>query len=192
MFRNVEETSGEGVWVGDIRLLSPHSDSTPASVFSLRQLEGVESSADKKLTLADAILLIENPTSVTRFNIRTSQRCIVAKGKTSVEMTASVREGRSAIALRDFQQIWLTATGLTSAFYEAGIGSKPGGIYTPDDLIRLSDIGGHGVTFSGDGKHICWLLGPVLHNVDVDQPTQASSTASLASPKRELAVSGVG
>lgn len=61
------------------------------------------------------------------------------------------------------------------------IWSKPGDESTPSDVVRLSDIGGHDVSFSGDGKKVLWLSGPTLHVVDVAEVFRSCRYASAAS-----------
>ncbi|KAL4792222.1 hypothetical protein BDV19DRAFT_392396 [Aspergillus venezuelensis] len=176
MFGDVEETFGEGIWIADIHLPDSSTSSTTARVSSARRLEGMASAADTKLTLAeDGVFVIEDPMSVARYNIQTGELRNIAKGKTSVEMTASPASN-DAIAFRDFQHIWLTVSESSAAIW-----SKPGGVQAPSDLIRLSDIGGHDVTFSGNGRKVFWLLGPTLYSVDVEELTNACSKASLQS-----------
>ncbi|KAL4972486.1 hypothetical protein BDW66DRAFT_154699 [Aspergillus desertorum] len=177
MSGDIEETFGAGVWVGEVQL--PRNHSTAASMQSLRRLDGVDSSLETKLTLLDdgtgSILLIANPTSVLEYSIRTGALTVRARGKTSVE-TATVAAGNGPIALRDFQHVWLT-----NIKPKASIWSKPGDPQTPEDLVRLSDIGGHDVTFSGNRRKIFWLLGPVLYYAEVGKIMQSCSGVSLES-----------
>ena len=39
------------------------------------------------------------------------------------------------------------------------IWSKPGNSDAPPNLVRLSEEGGHDVSFSGDGSYVFWLYG---------------------------------
>ncbi|KAL4937283.1 hypothetical protein BDV06DRAFT_227091 [Aspergillus oleicola] len=175
MFGDVEETFGEGVWIGDIKL-PKIGRSQAARVSSLRRLEGVASSAETKLALGqDGVLLIENPISVSKYKVHKNDLSNVVKGKTSIQMTASLADN-GAVALRDFQHVWLTTTEPQTAIW-----SKPGDVQTPGDLVRLSDIGGHDVAFSGDGERVLWLLGSTLYSAEVDQVTEGCSRASLQS-----------
>ncbi|KAL5040958.1 hypothetical protein BDW71DRAFT_212594 [Aspergillus fruticulosus] len=174
MFGDIEETFGAGVWVGEVQL--PRNHSTVGSMQSLRRLDGVDSSFETKLTLRDdGTVLIDNPTSVLEYSMRTGVLTVRARGKTSVEM-ATVPAGNGLIALRDFQHIWLT-----KIKPKASIWSKPGDPRTPEDLLRLSDIGGHDVTFSGNGRRVFWLLGPVLYYAEAGQIMQSCSGKSLES-----------
>ncbi|KAL4964230.1 uncharacterized protein BDV14DRAFT_201007 [Aspergillus stella-maris] len=174
MFGDVEETLGEGIWIAGIELPDSSGFTLTARVSSVRRLEGLTSSAETKLTLAeDGALVIEDPMSIARYNIHTGELKDIAKGRTSVEMTASPASN-GAIALRDFQHIWLTRSEPPAAIW-----SKPDDAQTPSNLIRLTDAGGHDVTFSGDGKRVFWLLGAILYGADVKGLTNACSRVSL-------------
>ncbi|KAL4900089.1 hypothetical protein BDW74DRAFT_183045 [Aspergillus multicolor] len=188
MFGDVEETFGEGVWVGEMSLPSGSGNSILLS--SLRRLDGIPSSAETKLTLvADGVLGIENPQSITTYNILTGDITTLARGKTSVEMSASP-SAHGTIAFRDFQQVWLTPS--SNALQAAAIWSKPGDSSTPDNLIRLSDVGGHDVTFSGDGRRVFWLLGPNLNHASVEEVVSYCAGASVESRDSGACPRGLG
>ncbi|KAF2630295.1 hypothetical protein BU25DRAFT_456052 [Macroventuria anomochaeta] len=89
-------------------------------------------------------------------------------------MTAS---SSSTIAFCDFQHTWLSEGPLLN---QLDIRSKPLDPRAPVDLVRLSQIGGHDITFSGDGK-IFWLLGSSLNFADVRQLIKNCYAVSLES-----------
>ncbi|CAH0044840.1 unnamed protein product [Clonostachys solani] len=179
MFGDVEETFGEGVWIGKIQLPSA-SGSDHAKVTDLHRLPDVDSGPETTLNIhtlsSRNILLINQPDSVIEYDIKTSQFERTASGKASVEMRAHV-EGYSYIVFRDFQHIWLSngsQKGLPDLW------SKPGDLQTPENLIRLSQVGGHDVNLSGDGKLVMWFLGPTLHYARIKDILAACQGAPLA------------
>ncbi|KAH8646124.1 hypothetical protein BX600DRAFT_420881 [Xylariales sp. PMI_506] len=168
MFGDIEETYGAGVWLGEISISSAESD-TSAKVSNLKHLPSLAASQDTKLRLSTVngktILVVENPTSVVQYDLGSGQQTVLSTGKTTVEMTALARGGTtSAIAFRDFQHVWVSMNPVREPF---NVWSKPGDAQTPRDLIRLSEIGGHDVTITGDGNKILWLLGSTLYSIDL-------------------------
>lgn len=55
---------------------------------------------------------------------------------------------------------------------------QPGDPQTPEDLVRLSDVGGHDVALSANGRKAFWLLGPNLNMADLRGVAQACQKAS--------------
>lgn len=173
MFGDVEETFGEGIWIGRF---SPSS----ANVSELALIQKLPFSQDTKLDIRSindrASLVIQDSNSVVEYDIETGEYRTIATGKTSVEMTASVSGRTTILSFRDFQHIWLSAS-----FSEKNLGvwSKPGDTQTPMNLIRLSEHGGHDVVISGDARTVFWLLGPRLYYADIPTVISACSNAPL-------------
>ncbi|KAJ4389656.1 hypothetical protein N0V93_007128 [Gnomoniopsis smithogilvyi] len=175
MFGDVEETFGEGVWIGRISLSS-------ATVSELAHVQKLRFSHDTKLDIKfinnRAILSLEESNSVVEYDIANDTQRTIASGKTSVEMTASVVRKQTLLSFRDFQHIWLFAS---PHQYDMKIWSKPGDYQTPKDLIRLSEHGGHDVVISGDARTIFWLFGPRLYYADIPSVMSACRNAPLRS-----------
>lgn len=188
MFGDIEETYGEGVWIGRIDLPRLEIGFDRASIFDLQHVESLKSSFESKLDLVtidgETALLVQNPDSVVQYNIQTGHQRQIAIGKTAVEMTAALtRDDSISLAFRDFQHVWFcpalslsTNAGATSR----KVWSKPGDDHTPRNLIRLSEDGGHDVTISGNGEKLFWLHGPTLHFADIPSIASACQEAPLS------------
>lgn len=184
MFGDVDETFGEGVWIGDISLPG-HAASRgtkEALLTNLRQVPGLGVASDTKLDMgvigSEQVILVQSAGSVSRYSLQTGKLEASFKSSTAVEMTISTIES-PAVAFRDFQHVWMSSAAHISNRLE--IWTKPGDPRTPRGLTRLSQIGGHDATFSGDGSKVFWLLGPTLYHVDVAEALQACHGASLSS-----------
>ncbi|KAI1340702.1 hypothetical protein F5Y15DRAFT_48963 [Xylariaceae sp. FL0016] len=179
MFGDVEETFGEGIWIGRFDFREDRCESPSAT--ALQMISGFESGPETKLELVTrqekAVLLVKNPGAVAEFELDNGEKRSILSGKTAVEMTAyAAAGGQQTVAFRDFQHIWLSAN-LESSSVE--VWSKPGDSKTPTNLLRLTEHGGHDVVFSGDGQKVFWLFGPTLRNVNVAQVDRMCSEASL-------------
>ncbi|VUC33747.1 unnamed protein product [Clonostachys rosea] len=180
MFGDVEETFGEGIWIGKIQLpLASGSDH--AKVTDLHRVSDVEFGPETTLDIQTLLsgrhlLLINNPDAVIEYDIETNQFERTASGKASVEMRANV-DGHDYVAFRDFQHIWLSEG---SKMMLPALWSKPGDVQTPENLIRLSQVGGHDVSLSGDGKLVMWLLGPTLYYARIEDILAACHDAPIA------------
>lgn len=175
MFGDVEETFGEGVWIGHLSLSS-------GIVSQLALIKKLRVSQDTKLDIKKVngrtILLLQDSNSVVEYDIEADEQRTITTGKTSVEMTASVGSGSALVSFRDFQHIWLSASPFEKAL---GIWSKPGDMHTPKNLVRLSEHGGHDVAISGDGSTVFWLFGPELYYADISKVVSACEKASCKS-----------
>lgn len=175
MFGDVEETLGEGVWIGHLSLSSGIAS-------QLALIKVLKVSQDTKLDIMKingrATLVLQDSNSVVEYDIESGEQRTLATGKTSVEMTASVANRRTVVSFRDFQHVWLSASP-SEEFLE--IWSKPGDIRTPKDLIRLSEHGGHDVVISGDASTVFWLFGAELYYADIAKVVYACQSASLKS-----------
>lgn len=175
MFGDVEETFGEGVWIGHLSVSS-------GIVSQLAHIKKLRVSQDTKLDIktADgrAILVLQGSNSVVEYDIEAGEQRQITAGKTSVEMTASVGSVSTIVSFRDFQHIWLSAD---PSVRTSGIWSKPGDTHTPGDLVRLSKHGGHDVVISGDASTVFWLFGPELYYADITKVVLACKKASLKS-----------
>ncbi|KAF3764082.1 hypothetical protein M406DRAFT_351573 [Cryphonectria parasitica EP155] len=173
MFGDVEETFGEGIWMGKLSLSSAH-------VSRLTHLRSLRSSQETKLELRNVhgrpMLLVQDPNSVVEYDIETGALRTITTGKTSVEMTAASNLTNTILAFRDFQHIWLCASMQQKLL---GIWSKPGDAQTPKDLVRLSEHGGHDVVISGDARTVFWLFGPRLYSADIQRVISACEHANL-------------
>jgi hypothetical protein len=180
MLGDVEETAGEGVWLGDIELPTSAASGKAAIVRDLKLVDGTRAGQDTKLNFKSSgdglILLIQDSTSVVKYDIASQHRSVVATGKTSVEMMLSgpaesrvrsifIRAAHWAfpslshstyVAFRDFQHAWVAQLDKQFAF---GLWSKPHDNFAPKGLMRLSQDGGHDISFSTDGKKVFWLFG---------------------------------
>lgn len=177
MFGDVEETFGEGVWIG--RLNFPNATLVHPTVSDLEHIPSIQTSHETKLdmTMIDghATLIVRNPNAVVLYNIQTGVQSVLATGKTTVEMVALPATSMRLTAFRNSQHVWLSY-GQKSRPH--AVWSKPGDADTPKDLVRLTDVGGHDVAISGDGRRVLWLNGPVLEFVDVASVVAACRTAS--------------
>lgn len=180
MFGDVEETFGEGVWIG--RLSLPSSLSGAATVSNLKHEKHIKARQETKLEISlvndRTVLRIENPSSVVQYDIETGALETLATGRTSVEMTVSVTRKQTAIAFRDFQHIWLSFAAKERALE---LWSKPSDLRTPSDLTRLTSHGGHDITISGDGKRAFWLTGPKLEFLGLANVGPACTAATARS-----------
>lgn len=186
MFGDIEETYGEGVWIGRL-----HAGVEGASISDLQHVESLQSSSETKLEIAAidgrATLLVQNPSSVVEYDIQSGRQRRIAAGKTAVEVVAAPHPGGSnsmSLAFRDFQHIWF-CSGLSTISAGSNPGeevwSKPGDPQTPEGLVRLSEHGGHDVAFSGDRQTVFWLHGPRLYYADVASVVSACQGASPTS-----------
>lgn len=175
MFGDVEETFGEGVWIGHLSL----SSGIASQLALVRKLKVNQ---DTKLDIMNingrATLLLQNSNSVVEYDIEAGEQRTLTTGRTSVEMTATVANRRTILSFRDFQHIWLSTSPSEGAL---GIWSKPGDIHTPKDLLRLSEHGGHDVVISGDASTVFWLFGAELYYADITKVASACKNASLRS-----------
>ena len=178
MLGDVEETAFEGVWMGDIQLPTDEKSEESALVTNLNLIDGSKASQDTKLDFkileGKSFLLILNSNLITQHDVEEGTNEIISTGKTSVEMAVSVassflnsswsRLARNLfsfrlpqlVAFRDFQHIWIGEIDNERRF---DIWSKPGDALSPKHLQRLSENGGHDVSFSGNGLRIFWLFG---------------------------------
>ncbi|KAF7549528.1 hypothetical protein G7Z17_g6320 [Cylindrodendrum hubeiense] len=179
MFGDVEETFGEGIWIADIQL--PTTSSGTASLQAPRRLPiqgyNTDSTLDFSIDTGRLILLVHCSNTIVQYDVESGISQKIAASKTSVEMKASTLKQRT-VAFRDFQHIWLSAE---QASRHGFIWSKPGHSQTPTDLVRLSEVGGHDVTFSADGQKAFWLFGPSLYVADVRNVVRGCKGASLKS-----------
>lgn len=175
MFGDVEETFGEGVWIGHLSLSS-------GIVSELALIKKLKVSQDTKLDInkvnGRAILFLQDSNSVVEYDIEAGEQRTITTGKTTVEMTASVGSGSTIVSFRDFQHIWLSAN---SSERTLGIWSKPRDTNTPEDLVRLSEHGGHDVVISGDASTVFWLFGPELYYADISKVVSACEKAPFNS-----------
>lgn len=177
MLGDVEETFGEGIWIG--RLL--YSGSSILAT-ELRLIKALPSSAETKLEFVRSgertELLVLNPKSATAYDLATGASTTIATGKTSVEMVTSSQSHGRSIAFRDFQHIWLSSLTEEQSY---GLWSKPGDKNRPSNLVRLSADGGHDVAFSGDGRIVGWLFGPTLYIANINDVEKLCGGAPLSS-----------
>lgn len=175
MFGDVEETFGEGVWIGKLSVSSANV-SELAHITTVRV--GQESKLEIKSVNGRATLIVQDSNSVIHHDIKAGAQRTITTGKTSVEMIASVGGSRTIVLFRDFQQIWLSANSSGEQFE---IWSKPGDINTPTNLFRLSQHGGHDVAISGDAKTVFWLFGPTLYYANITEIVSACENAPIQS-----------
>lgn len=177
---DIEETYGEGIWVGRIQITQLRAGFDRVIISDLKHLSTIQSSFETKLELAAVngrvTLLVQNPNSVVEYDIQTGQRRRIAIGATTVEMAATLtKDGSTSLAFRDFQQIWLYPN-LSVSKAPKEVWSKPG--RAPGSLIRLSMDGGHDVTFSGNHQTVFWLHGPTLYITKISDAINACQGAS--------------
>lgn len=179
MFGNVEETFREGVWIRKIQLPSA-SRSDHAKATDLQRIPDIDVGPGTTLdihTLSSRhLLLINKPDSVIEYDIRTGQFERAASDKASVEIRAHVK-GDNYVVFRDFQHLWLSE-GSKKRLH--AIWSKSCDLQMPENLIRLSQVGGHDVNLSGEGEPVMWLLGPILHYARINDILAACQGAPLA------------
>lgn len=177
MFGDVEETFGEGVWVGRITL--PNATVAHPIISDLKHIPSIQSSHETKLDMAVVdghdTLIVRNPSMIVLYDMRTGVQSVLATGKTTMEMVVPPATRQRLMAFRDFQHVWLSS-GQRSTSH--AVWSKPGDADTPKDLVRLTKTGGHDVAISGDGSRVLWLNGPTLEFVDVPSIVAACKTAS--------------
>lgn len=175
MFGDVQETFGEGVWIGQLSLAS-------GVVTQLALINKLRVSQDTKLDIkmvdGRAVLLLQDSNSVVEYDLESGEQKAITTGKTTVEMTASVGSGNTIVSFRDFQHIWLSANPSERTL---GIWSKPGDTHTPEDLVRLSAHGGHDVVISGDASTVFWLFGPELYYTNISKVVSSCNKAPLKS-----------
>ena len=123
-------------------------------------------------------LQLQTTKAVREFDFSGNELPIIATGKTTMEMTvaaSSLSMGyfcklvqmpwrtaeRRIVAFKDFQHIWMAFLSNTAD----SLWSKPGDLAAPETLVRLSQEGGHDVTFSGDGSMVFWLSGSSIFRV---------------------------
>lgn len=185
MFGDIEETYGEGVWIGRVHLPHPEVDHHKAAISDLKHIKSLQTGFETKLEFVanrgKTKLIVRNADSVIEYDVQTSQQRRIAVGKTSVEMSAISEDSSTLLAFRDFQHVWLCPD--LRALGKAGsldaIWSKPGDAQTPRNLIRLSQDGGHDVALSSNRKRVFWLHGPRLYSADVARILEACQEASL-------------
>lgn len=182
MFGDIEETYGEGVWIGRV-----HAGVEKTIIYDLQHVEPLQSSFETKLEIVmvdgRTTLLVDNPSSVVEYDIQSGRQRRIATGKTTVEVAAAHSGGNSmSLAFRDFQHIWFCSGLSVSAASNPGeVWSKPGDSQTPEGLVRLSEHGGHDVAFSGNRQTIFWLHGPVLYYADISSVISVCQGASPSS-----------
>lgn len=174
MLGDVEETAGEGVWIGDISLPISEASGKTSVVRGLKLVEGSPAGQDTKLnfgTFGDELyLIVQSEREVVRYDTDGKRRRILATGKSSVEMvlvnalaSGSLLGSWMAwfkstppffLAFRDYQHAWIAQLSEKEA---TKVWSKPQ--RSSKRLLRLSKITGHDITFSGDGSKVFWLSG---------------------------------
>ncbi|KAI0475098.1 hypothetical protein GGR56DRAFT_644561 [Xylariaceae sp. FL0804] len=178
LFGDVEETFGEGVWISKLHL--PPGPDEEVRATGLRRISSLSSSQDTKLELRTykgrPVLIVQNPSAAVEFDIENGLQRLLAKSPTSVEMAVLASGTGATLAFRDFQHVWLSEDSGVNAL---DVWSKPGDERTPDDLVRLSEYGGHDVAISGNGEAVFWLHGPTLHYVRVADVRRACSGTRL-------------
>ncbi|CAA7266376.1 unnamed protein product [Cyclocybe aegerita] len=100
----------------------------------------------------------------------------VASGRMSSELVVApeLRNGNVSadnIAFVDFFHVYL-APGDRVKEGES-VWSRPAN--ATEGLVRLSQDGGHDITWSGDGKKLFWFLGPYLRSLEISKLKQCSS-----------------
>ncbi|ETS86262.1 hypothetical protein PFICI_00090 [Pestalotiopsis fici W106-1] len=176
MFGDVEETFGDGVWIG--RLTLPGETLARPTISDLEHISSIQTSHETKLDISmingQPTLIVQNPNKIVLHGIQTGVESVLVTGRTTVEMTALPATKQHLVAFRDFQHVWFSYDGNMRS---RAIWSKPGDVDTPSGLVRLTETGGHDVTISGDGRRIFWLNGPTLEYVDVDNVATACRMA---------------
>ncbi|RDW56992.1 hypothetical protein BP6252_13945 [Coleophoma cylindrospora] len=201
MLGDVEETANEGVWLGDIEMPNPSATSKFAAVKNLRLLDGSPSGQDVKLNFKTVDgklhLLASSEKSILQYDAEGRNPILVAAGKTPVEIQVSsaVETTKSLwqklnswlprnvpnsnfVGFRDFQHVWLAPLEGKSSL---NLWSKPQGAHTLRGPLRLSTVGGHDITFSGDGTKVFWLSGPYLHHASTNELFQQCARAAPSS-----------
>ena len=188
-FGDIEETTGAGTWLGKIGLAD--FEVPQVVVTDLKRIDTLASEdikLDFKFPVADGIctdprksvIILQSSKFIKQFDFDGKMTHLLATGKSTTQMVPShqvsiashpwagalsdfiwPKSSKLMIAFRDFHHIWLAQSARSSL---RNIWSKPGHKDTPDGLIRLSQYGGHDVTFSGDGKIVFWLSGKRLLN----------------------------
>ncbi|PFH52496.1 hypothetical protein AMATHDRAFT_173604 [Amanita thiersii Skay4041] len=185
---DVVATAHTGLYIGDIKLPSHEQDSSRLSIENLR-LISVEIDTTDRISLrflnGNKHLLVQQSTRAFVIDLATKHKKqeqtvsnTVASGKMTMQVAVSPKLSKKGhkhrpanVAFVDVFNVYLVPATRHSNFDD--LWSKPGNATT--GLARLSLDGGHDITWSGDGKHLFWLLGPHLHSLEVSKLDKCAS-----------------
>ncbi|KAG8888507.1 hypothetical protein FRB98_007548 [Tulasnella sp. 332] len=190
MTGDIVATANPGLYVGLLTLPSPfgRGQGTKLMVRDVKRLSQHIPSGRMRFTEGARNLIVYDDSTSSVIDLTASPNDVgehpsrvLAKGKMSTEMAVTLpRESDSLhgaktrlaaatvghAAFVDLHQVYV-ANGLDFGGGDV-LWSKPGPNATRG-LARASVEGGHDLSWSADGKRLCWLLGPYLHSLEVSK-----------------------
>ncbi|KAE9398333.1 hypothetical protein BT96DRAFT_957632 [Gymnopus androsaceus JB14] len=152
-------TARPGLYVGEINLPSAGISSQAIPVQNLRFIPSDVDASDLSLTvrfIRDSALLVQQSSRVFTVPIETGpEQTTILSGR----MSKKIKVENVAFLEHHHTKLW----------------AKPGN--STNGLVRLSVDGGHALTWSRDGTRLSWLLGPIIHSLDVSKISRCVKAA---------------
>ncbi|KAL0568939.1 hypothetical protein V5O48_013038 [Marasmius crinis-equi] len=98
---------------------------------------------------------------------------VLANGKVVNEIASTFDADRDYQAFVEYSHVYLAATNNLEREEIMSLSAKPRS--STRGLARLSDHGGHSITWSRDFKMLFWLLGPFIRSIEVSNLEQCAS-----------------
>ncbi|KAF9068356.1 hypothetical protein BDP27DRAFT_1327507 [Rhodocollybia butyracea] len=167
-------TARPGLYVGEFDLpLSAASRDIPVRNlrFTLSSIQPSDLSLTIRFIGSDS-LLVQQSSRVFTVSVEGGIETNILSGKMTNEMTVALHKTSRTpidnVAFLEYQHVYLASgAGLKPV---DDVWAKPGN--STKGLMRLSVDGGHSLAWSRDGTRLSWLLGPVIHFIDVSEASR--------------------
>ncbi|KAJ8093052.1 hypothetical protein PM082_020533 [Marasmius tenuissimus] len=164
-------TAKPGVYIGKLVLPSESSSTSQIPVSDIRLVSSnVDTSKAREITLSfitESLLLVHDTNHAFTIDLEEDKTRELAKGKVINEITSTFGAEQNYLAFAEYSHVYIAPSDDLGNEELMSLSAKPRN--STRGLARLSDHGGHSITWSRDFKKVFWLLGPFIRSLEVSK-----------------------